>query len=154
MSFQLNLETDLVRHLRTAEPVCVAPTDTVAHAIALMNHHHTGCVVVCRADQVVGILTERDILRMMDERRSFDLPVTEVMTANPTAISQHDSVGSTIRSMSHGGYRRLPIVDPDGKIVAMLKVSDILRYLVEHFPQYIYNLPPAPHHMLAEREGA
>lgn len=76
------------------------------------------------------------------------------MTANPATISQDATVGSTIRSMSQGGYRRLPIVNQDGKIVALLKVSHILRYLVEHFPQYIYNLPPAPHHMLAEREGA
>ncbi len=154
MSFHLNLESDLVRHIRTSDPVCIDPTETVADAIARMTEHRTGCVVVCREHQVVGILTERDILRMINDRQSFDVPVADVMTVNPKTISHDDSVATTIRSMSRGGYRRLPIVDQDGKLVSVLKVSHILRYLVEHFPGYIYNLPPAPHHMLAEREGA
>jgi hypothetical protein len=63
-------------------------------------------------------------------------------------------VGKAIGLMSAGGFRRLPIVDDQGKPVGLLKVSGILHYLVEHFPKVVYTLPPAPHHKMGEREGA
>jgi hypothetical protein len=56
--------------------------------------------------------------------------------------------------MSFGGYRRLPIVDDKGRPTGLLKVPGILHYLVEHFPNVVYNLPPTPHHSTQEREGA
>jgi hypothetical protein len=56
--------------------------------------------------------------------------------------------------MSKGGYRRLPIVDEAGKPTGILRVKGILRYLVEHFPAVVYNLPPEPHQTTQQREGA
>ena len=69
-------------------------------------------------------------------------------------MTENDNVGTAIRKMSLGGHRRLPIVDDQGRAVGLVKVSGILHYLVEHFPQTIYNLPPKPHPTTQEREGA
>lgn len=154
MSFRINLETDQVQHIPPAQPVRVTPDTSVRVVIARMRAEGTGSVLVCRDDVLVGIFTERDVIKMMAADQGFDGPIEQVMTADPTTIKTTETVAAAIQRMSSGGYRRLPIVGEDGQIVAVLKVSQILNYLVEHFPQYIYNLPPAPHHTLHEREGA
>ena len=77
-----------------------------------------------------------------------------VMTRDPVMLRADDTVGHAINAMTHGGYRRLPIVDDRGKPLGIIKVEGILRYLVEHFPMVIYTLPPKPHYTTQEREGA
>ena len=70
------------------------------------------------------------------------------------ALSEQDTLGAAITKMAHGGYRRLPIVDAEGRPVGFLKVGSILHFLVDHFPSTVYNLPPKPHHSTEAREGA
>jgi hypothetical protein len=65
-----------------------------------------------------------------------------------------ETVEAAIARMSLGGYRRLPVVDDQNRPVGLLKVSAILHYLVQHFPKYIYNLPPKSEHSTQHREGA
>lgn len=69
-------------------------------------------------------------------------------------VAMTDPVERAIREMWRGGYRHLPVVDEQGRPVGVLPVANVLHYLVEHFPHYIYNLPPVPHHSLQRREGA
>ena len=76
------------------------------------------------------------------------------MTANPVTVQPTTKVGQAIRLMALGGYRRLPIVDAQGRPSGMLHTSGIVHYLVQCFPSMIYTLPPAPHHAVSEREGA
>jgi len=56
--------------------------------------------------------------------------------------------------MSVGGYRHVPLVDPDGHPVGILSVKDIVDYLTEHFPREILNLPPEPGRQPRIPEGA
>lgn len=154
MSFRLNLDQDQVQHLNTSPPLRVPPDLSVRDVISRMQVEDTGSVLVCQGSSLVGIFTERDALKMMADGQDFDGAIEKVMTANPTTLPAHATVDEAIKTMSKGGYRRLPIIDEAGNLVAELRVSQILRYLVEHFPQYIYNLPPTPHHTLTEREGA
>ena len=154
MSFRLNLDQDQVQHINAIPPLRVPPDLSVREAISRMQTENSGSVMVCQGSSLVGIFTERDALKMMADRQDFDVSIEKVMTANPTTLAANATVDEAIKTMSEGGYRRLPIVDEAGNLVAELKVSQILRYLVEHFPQYIYNLPPTPHHTLTEREGA
>ena len=56
--------------------------------------------------------------------------------------------------MAKGKCRRLPIVDVAGKLVGTVKVSGILHYFIEHFPEKVFNLPPEPNVVMPEREGA
>jgi CBS domain-containing protein len=154
VSFRLNLDRDQVQHLDAHQPLRVPPEMPVREALGLMQAQNSGCVVICRAKALAGIFTERDALRMMAGEEDFDVPIEQVMTNKPATVMAATTVDQAIKIMSEGCYRRLPMVDEAGNLIALLKVSQILRYLVEHFPQYIYNLPPAPHHTLTEREGA
>ena len=154
MDIRLNLDTETVDQCHPAEPLCVTPTTTAADAVRAMKEHNRGSVLVCLDEVVVGIFTERDVLKMMAAGASFKVPIEQVMTHDPVVLRAGDKVGRAISLMAQGGYRRLPIVDGRGRAIGMVRVSGILHYLAEHFPSVIYNLPPEPHHSTHEREGA
>lgn len=154
MSFQLNLNQEKVEMASPATPMVVAPGDSLRDVLHILKEHVRGNVLVCDDGVLVGIFTERDALRLMAEGADLDAPIKDFMVADPVTLSSGDTVGKAIEMMAGGGYRRLPIVDPDNKPVGVIKVSGILHYLVEHFPNIVYTLPPSPHHKTQQREGA
>ncbi len=154
MSFHLNLETETVEHAHPKPPLCVEADAPVSQAIAKLNESRRGGAIVVENEQVVGVITERDVLRLMAADESLEQPVRNCMTADPVTVSRHDTVGRAIELMAEGGYRRLPIVDDDGRPLGAVTVSGILHFLVEHFPAVVYTLPPTPRHWAQEREGA
>lgn len=154
MDFQLHLETETVDHCYPAKPLCAAPDDSIRTVLRLLREARTGAAMICVEGKLLGIFTERDALKVRADGTSLDAPVSSVMVRNPTTLHKTDTVSKAIGLMSAGGFRRLPIVDDDGKVTGLLKVSGILHYLVEHFPRVVYTLPPTPHYKLGEREGA
>jgi predicted transcriptional regulator len=154
VDFQLHLETETVEHCYPSKPLCAAPDDTVRAVLRLMQAERTGVAMVCIEGRLLGIFTERDALRLLADGTNLDAPVSQFMVRNPVTLRTSDTVGKAIGLMSTGGFRRLPIIDGEGKILGVVKVSGILHYLVEHFPKVVYTLPPAPHHKTNTREGA
>lgn len=110
--------------------------------------------MICDGPKLVGIFTERDALKQMSEGADFSRPVREVMSSPPAMIPATATVAEAIRSMSEGGYRHLPMVDPAGRPTGVVAVHGIVHYLVDHFPATVYNLPPNPKTATKEREGA
>src|SRR5262249_46748139 len=104
--------------------------------------------------KLIGILTERDALKLMARDADLSTPVREVMSNEPTTIPTTATVGDAIRVMSEGGYRHVPIVDAAGQPKGVGAVHGIVHYLVDHFPATVYNLPPNPNDSTREREGA
>lgn len=153
MSF-LSLSTDLVSQAYPDEPLAVSGDSTVGQVIQLMRTQRCSCVVVCDAAELSGIFTERDALRWMASAASPQASIREWMTPQPVTLTTKSSVGQTIEMMSEGGYRHLPIVDEQGQPSGVAAVRGIVHYLVDHFPQTIYNLPPEPGRRGADREGA
>jgi CBS domain-containing protein len=80
--------------------------------------------------------------------------IRDCMTADPESLEQSATVGVAIETMAEGGYRHLPIVDAAGAPSGVAAVRGIVHYLVEHFPQTIYTLPPEPRQAPGDREGA
>jgi len=154
VDFQLHLDTETVEHCHPSRPLCAQPTDSVRSVLHLMQEARTGVAMVCTAGKLAGIFTERDALRLLADGANLDLPVSEVMVRNPVTVRKTDTVAKAISLMSGGGFRRLPIVDDQGLVQGILKVSSLLHYLVEHFPKIVHTLPPAPHYKSADREGA
>jgi predicted transcriptional regulator len=154
VDFQLHLETESVAECNPAQAVCAAPEDTIRSVLRLLQGKKTGAAMICSSGKLQGIFTERDALRLLSEGANLDAPVSSVMIKNPVTLRPRDTVAHAIGLMSAGGFRRLPIVDAEGKLTGVLKVSGILRHLVEHFPKVVYTLPPEPHHKTETREGA
>jgi CBS domain-containing protein len=122
--------------------------------LQLLRAQRTGAVLICEGEKLVGILTERDALQLMASGADLSTPVREVMSGEPATISSTATVGDAIRVMSEGGYRHLPIVDGKGRPTGVVGVHGIVHYLVDHFPETVYNLPPDPKAAPREREGA
>lgn len=154
MATQLELDTELVAYVRFAKPACIEPSTPFGDVLAKMQTGRRGSIAICEKERLVGIVTERDIVRLMANRTPLDTPISKLMTRSPKTIRADQTVSEAIEVMSRGGYRRLPVVDDEGRPIGTLKVSHILRFLVEHFPAVVYNLPPKPHLRTHEREGA
>lgn len=154
MDFQLNLSTETVAETHPSKPLSVSPQTSIADVFELLKRERTGSVLICREGVLVGIFTERDALKLMANACDMQAPIATVMTPRPVTVHLHETVSSAINRMASGGYRRLPMVNDVGKPIGMVKVSGILRYLVEHFPRAIYTLPPQPKRGHLERDGA
>lgn len=155
MELARNLKTDSVSRLEPSEARIVGPTQTVADAVAVMREHGVGCVLICDADRLLGIFTERDLLRrVLASGQPLATPLSECMTPNPVTVQPKESVSAAIRRMQEGGYRHLPVIEAGGKPVGVLSVKRIVHYLVEHFPATVYNLPPDPNSVPQSAEGA
>ncbi len=154
MDVHLTLDTDTVEQVATPRPLCIDVSTTVRETLHAMKEKRRGAVLVCKGEKLAGIFTERDALKLMEPGADLDQTVGQVMTADPETIADNETVGEAIAKMSRGGYRRLPMVDPDGRPKGFVTVSSILHYLVGHFPAVVYNLPPNPHHTTQTREGA
>lgn len=154
MDFQLNLETETVDQAHLSEAVCVESSATVRDVVRFLQEKATGAAIICEKQKPVGMFTERDFLKLLSTGGDLDQPITQVMVKNPQTLTKSDSIGKAIEAMSSGSFRRMPIVDKEGKVTGMLKVAGILNYLVEHFPKVVYTLPPDPHYKPNDREGA
>src|SRR5262245_7072691 len=155
MDLARNLKIDSVSRLFPTAPRQVGPAQTVADAVALMRREQVGCVLVCEGSRVVGLFTERDLMkRVLAAGQPLTLPIAACMTPNPVVVHPNESVGAAIQRMEEGGYRHLPVVDEAGRPVGILSVKRIVHYLVEHFPGTVYNQPPDPGAVQHEREGA
>jgi CBS domain-containing protein len=154
----LSLSTDLVTQAYPDEPLAVSDEATVGDVVGLMKAQRGSCVLVCKGGdcegRVDGIFTERDALRWMASGGAPHTNIRQVMTTRPAVLEASSTVGDAIERMAQGGYRHLPIVDEGGVPLGVAAVRGIVHYLVDHFPQTIYTLPPEPGKRYADREGA
>jgi CBS domain-containing protein len=143
MELARNLRRDPVSRLDPSPPRAVARSAAVADAVELMRRDNVGCILVCEADRLVGLFTERDLMtRVLAVGKPLTHPIAEVMTAEPISVLAKDSIRMAIRKMKAGGHRHLPVVDEANRPTGILSVKAVVRYLVEHYPAAVYNQPP------------
>ena len=145
-----------VRTLPLRKPICLETSAKVKEAIELMRANKTGSVLVTRNGRLAGIFTERDILNRMalGEVDPSQATLEEVMRSNPEVLSPEAPMAYALNLMSVGGFRHVPLVDEEGRAVAVVSVRDIVDCLVDHFPDKVLNLPPTGPHFPGSREGA
>ena len=143
------------------EPLCFGKGQFVSEAMHAMQKEHRGCVLITSdgtpETAVEGIYTERDVLyRIIDRGRNpATLPLAEVMTRSPDALSCRSTVAFVLNRMAVGGFRHVPVVDDDDRSVAIISVRDVVEFLVDQFPREILNLPPEiGGNITSSREGA
>ena len=115
-----------------SKPVCSVDAETtLAEATTVMGERHIGSALVMEGERLVGILTERDVVRAMSG--AFDAPmrpVIEWMTKRPTTAVPDTPVKEALRVMVEGGFRHLPVLDGD-QVVGMVSMRDIARALAD-----------------------
>src|SRR5262245_42585157 len=106
-------------------PALTSPDAPVVEAAGLMSRRNIGAVIVCREGQIVGILTERDLLRAVGRgQRLADATVAELMTAAPVTVAADASWAAAADLMVERGVRHLPVAE-HGRPVGMLSVRDL-----------------------------
>jgi CBS domain-containing protein len=154
VDFQLSLDSEGVGSAYPEQPLASSIDANVGDVLRLLRAQRTGAVMICEGDKLVGIITERDALKLMASGADLATPVRDVMSSPPATISNHATVGDAIQIMSEGGYRHLPIVDGEGRPTGVVATQGIVHFLVDHFPATVYNLPPNPKASTHDREGA
>ncbi len=113
------------------KPLTVLPDQLVSEAVTSMARFDYGsAIVVDKADKVVGILTERDILKRLVGQGldAKDTRVSEIMTKNPQVARENDEIVGWMQTMTKERFRRLPVVDDDNHIKAVITQTDIVAF--------------------------
>jgi CBS domain-containing protein len=117
-----------VMRIRT---ITVAPHETAQLAVLRMLEEDVGAVAVCEGPRLVGIFTERDVLRLAGEGSDLDsVRVEDVMTRPVLSISPDDDIRAAAELMAARKIRHVPVVQ-DGNLLGMVGIRDVLGTLVE-----------------------
>lgn len=108
------------------------PSDaTVADAVAAMSEKSYGCVVVVdETEKLVGLVTERDVMNKL-VGKGLDPNTTklgDIMTREPRTAREDEDMMDWLRLMSNERFRRLPIVDDEGRVRAVFTQGDFVSY--------------------------
>jgi CBS domain-containing protein len=138
------------------EALIVGPKTAVARVIERMNALSVGCALVVDRDALVGIFTERDVLKKLAARGidPYQVEVSDLMTADPDTLPESATVAFALNRMVVEGYRHIPILDDDGKPVGVVAMRDIIHWMVELYPNKVLNVPPVPSSFPRTPEGA
>ena len=115
------------------EVVTIEPGTTMANAVLSLSKHRIGALVVTGADRrVVGIVSERDVVRMLAEHgcQALEGPVSEVMTRKVVTCTERDTVAELMERMTEGKFRHVPVVE-QGRLVGIVSIGDVVRLRVE-----------------------
>lgn len=114
-----------VSDVMTQATVTESPMDTLADAAARMWHEQTGSLLVMEDSTMVGIVTERDVLKAVARGLSLDVPVMEVMTRDVLTVSPSTLLFEAAALMSSRWIRHLPVID-HGQVVGVVSQRDLV----------------------------
>lgn len=114
-----------VGEVMTQSILAVDPSTTVAEAATIMGERAAGSALVMEGDQLLGIFTERDIVKALGQH--FDAaghPVSDWMTGAPMTVAPDTPTADALRTMLDRGFRHLPVVDGDS-VVGVVSMRDL-----------------------------
>lgn len=123
MNVQSILET------KGSDIVSIAPTATLQTAVHRLAEHRIGALLVLGPDRrVVGIVSERDIVRVLAERGASVLsePLSTVMTRIVVTCARSDTIGDIMERMTKGKFRHVPVVDQD-RVIGVVSIGDVVK---------------------------
>ncbi len=117
-------------------PVTVTPLTTVEEAVKLMYREGVGSVIVVSPEgRVLGIFTERDLVRLIGEGKPLTSKIGDLMTKDPVTVFEDDTLTKAVTLMAERRIRHLPVVDRDGRLKGVISARDIAstfgKYLEE-----------------------
>jgi CBS domain-containing protein len=122
--------------------ICIQPTADLAAAAKLLSTHRIGALVVLDAGgHLVGILSERDIVRTMADvgGAALQLPVAQVMTRDVSTSDVNDSLTTVMDRMTKGKFRHMPVLDRD-RLVGLVSIGDAVKWQIETIREHLHQL--------------
>ena len=124
----------------------VDPTSVIKDAAALMANHKIGALVVCKGDEVVGLLDDRVIVRAMARIGAdvVDAIVSEHMYASPPCVHVTDTIEHCMRVMTDLRMRYLPVTDQNRHLQGIISIGDVVKarsaereFMIDQLANYI-----------------
>ena len=122
----------------------------VAEAVSVMASRNIGIVSVLEGDRLVGVFSERDVVRRVVDRGLDPVrtPVGDVMTSEIVVADVDDDYQSAMRKMDQANIRHLPVVS-EGRLLSMISIRDLMRVEIidkgeeiRYLQEYLYQVPP------------
>ncbi len=130
IGYEYFIKIKKVSEVMTKRLFTISKDMTVSQALSDMARESLSCLVIAQDDRPVGILTERDVARLLVDRGDvWQLKVEEVMSSPVQTLSQQTPVHEAAKIMQQEKIRRVVVVDEDGKIVGLTTQSDIVKGL-------------------------
>jgi CBS domain-containing protein len=122
--------SDILRHKHStsgADVVTIAPTDTVETLVAALAEHNVGALIAVDGDRVVGIVSERDVVRRVAEQGAAALQsrVDQLMTTSVVSCTSTDTVDSIAETMTERRIRHMPVID-GSELVGIVSIGDVV----------------------------
>lgn len=120
----------LVRECLRKAPVTVPPECTLEEAAGLMGHHGVGSLLVVSGGELLGIVTDRDIvIRGISTGQSSRTHISTVMSEQPTVIQGSADIFDAVQTLRDAAVRRLPVLEDD-EIAGIITFDDLMVWLV------------------------
>jgi CBS domain-containing protein len=121
-----------VSDIMTPATVTDAPDDTLSDASAKMCREQTGSLLIMEGDALIGIITERDLLRHVGEGGDpKSVSLRDVMTPDVVTITPETTIHDAARIMFDKWFRHLPVATEEGRVVGMISLRDLLTLVAE-----------------------
>jgi CBS domain-containing protein len=119
---------DILLH-KGSEVITIEPAATVAAAVRMLVQRRVGALLVTGAGQrIVGIISERDIVRALDGSgpAALDAPVAEVMTRKVATCERHETIAALMERITEGRFRHLPVIE-NGRLAGIVSIGDVVK---------------------------
>jgi CBS domain-containing protein len=116
-----------------SDVISIEPTATLETAVRTLAEHRIGALLVLGTDRrVIGILSERDIVRVLAERGASVLsqPLSQIMTRKVVTCNSSDTIGVIMERMTAGKFRHLPVVEQD-QLIGIISIGDVVKYRLQ-----------------------
>src|SRR5690606_30827277 len=130
-----------ILHAKAPVVYSVSQNTSVLDALQLMMEKNISALLIVENEDLIGIFTERDYARkiILHGKSSKDTPIHDVMTHNPHTITIAETIENCMELMTTNHFRHLPVVE-DNKVIGMISIGDLVKYIIEDQKQTIDHL--------------
>lgn len=147
------LENYVVQQLPLNKGLMLAESTPLKAALFAMRDQKTGFVLTTDGKALTGIFTEHDFMKVIIDKVSWEEPIGRFTTKKPWVVEGTASLRDVIRLMKERKIRHVPVMQPDGGLLGVLSVRNVIKLFAEHFPADVMNLPPRLHDDAPTPEG-
>lgn len=126
----------LIEHIlqrKGTEVATISPDAPVTEAVATLRDHNVGALVVSSEDgSVVGIISERDVVRALASHGpdALDRPVSRLMSTDLTTRDLRATVDEVMRLMTENRIRHIPVIDQD-RLAGIVSIGDVVKTRID-----------------------
>ena len=133
---------------RTAALATVKPDDSIQTVLDLMSKRKIGSVLVIDGQNLVGIVSERDLVnRVMQPGKPVkSTKAKDVMTPKPYCAALDQTAGACMKLMTEHRFRHLPVLDGQKRVIGIVSIGDLVKsvieeqnFMIDQFERYVYS---------------